>query len=119
MIHRRPILARWLERASPTHPLRFLIDDPEAAWQAIGGTYEEMLSYLEELRPTRLDRKRRDFWADEAGVIELRTELLAGYRLGKGCESRSKTAARHGRKRQHCGCLKLARGRGLVHGFGD
>jgi ligand-binding SRPBCC domain-containing protein len=24
------------------------------------------------------------------------------------CESRSKSAARHGRKRQHCGCVKLA-----------
>jgi hypothetical protein len=84
MTHRWPALARWLERASSTHPLRFLVDDPEAAWQVIGDTYEELLSYLEELSPTRLDRKRRDFWADEGGVIELRTELLAGYRLGKG-----------------------------------
>jgi hypothetical protein len=68
----------------PQPPLRFLIDHSEVASQAVGDTYEEMLSYLDELNPNRLDRRRRDFWADEGGVIELRTELLAGYRLGKG-----------------------------------
>jgi hypothetical protein len=64
--------------------LRFLIDDPDATYAPIGTSYEEMLSYLEELNPERLDRKRRDFSADERGVLELRTELLAAYRLGKG-----------------------------------
>jgi hypothetical protein len=64
--------------------LSFLLDNPEAAYGAIGDSYEEMLSYLEDLGPKRLDRKRRDFAADEGAVIELRTELLVGYRLGKG-----------------------------------
>lgn len=82
--HRLPTLARWLERASPTHPLRFLVDDPEAAPAAVGESYEELLSYLEVLNPNRLDRKRRDFWRDEDGVIELRSELVIGYLLGKG-----------------------------------
>jgi hypothetical protein len=82
--YRWPTLACWLERASPTHPLQFLVNDPDEAYGAIGDSYEEMLSYLEELNPKRLDRKRRDFSADERGVLELRTELLVGYRLGKG-----------------------------------
>jgi hypothetical protein len=82
--HRWPTLTRWLEHASSTHPVRFLTDDPEAAYGPIGDSYEEMLSYLEDLSPKRLERKRRDFAANEGGVIELRTELLVGYRLGKG-----------------------------------
>lgn len=81
---RWPTLARWLERASPTHPLRFLVDDSDAAYGAIGDSYEELLSYLEALKPNRLDRKRRDFWRDEDDVIKLRSELVIGYRLGKG-----------------------------------
>jgi hypothetical protein len=61
-----------------------LVDYPEAAWGAVGDSYEELLSYLEVLNPNRLDRKRRDFWRDEDGVLELRSELVIGYLLGKG-----------------------------------
>lgn len=64
-------------------------------------------------------------------VFELRRRQIREYeqyvrsfmairdeRVEAECESRSKTAARHGRKRQHCGRLKLAPRWSVVHLLG-
>lgn len=81
---RYPTLARWLRGSKETHPLRFVVDESEAAWAPIAESYEEMLSFLDALNPLRIDRKRRDFARNENGVLELRTELLVGSLLWKG-----------------------------------
>lgn len=75
-VDRRPSLARWLDGATPEHPLALQMQEP--GFQDLLDRLDELFRQLDVAAPQRLDGKRRDFRAltDQGRWHDLLSELL-------------------------------------------